>query len=750
MKSQDAATMHRRRRRERAVILAVLSLVLLLGCFQGWLFHYESELPVFGNVLLIALVNINLILLLLLLYLVIRQLVKLVFERKKGVLGHRLRTRLTLAFVALTLIPTVPLFGVAVQFMSFSLDYWFSAKVEQSLAQSLELARGYLRQVQQDLLGELKVVEAEVFPKGSMPQNGIFSLDVPPGFWRRHQLAAVFVTDGEGKVLRVVWQQPQWVRFETALAQTVRERLMDSAALTEGVPLPMGEDGDALIVWRRLDEGDHEPLQPTYLGVLRKFPPDLTAQLNTVVQGYQNYRQLKLFQAPLKSTYVIAFSIVTLLVAFAAIWFGLYLARQITGPIQSLLTATNQVAHGDLDVSLHVDREDEMGLLMASFNHMVRDLGASQEQLTKAYQALQESHEELEARRRYMEVVLANIGTGVVGVDADGRVRAINKAAEQMSGIRADEITGRHYGDFLQPEHLDVVKSFLRLYRISRQPYLEKQVQLTVGNRPLALLVKVSVLHDEDQRPQGAVVVLDDLSELQRAQRAAAWREVARRIAHEIKNPLTPIRLCAQRLQRRYGAAEPGADAVVRECTETIIQQVDHMKRLVNEFSHFARMPDAHPQPCDLKRLAQEAVALYRHTHADIRFQVKCSDDFPVLLLDPDQFRQVLNNLLENAVQALDGQDGDVEIRLDYDPILKIARLECADTGPGLPPEAKGRVFEPYFSTKEKGTGLGLAIVAKIVADHHGFVRLRDNEPHGTVFVIELAAAFGEDAASWI
>ncbi len=750
MTSQDTAMIRRRRRRERAVIFTVLSLVLVLGFFQGWFFHYKSELSLFGNVLLIVLVNVNLILLLLLLYLVIRQIVKLVFERKKGVLGHKLRTRLTLAFVALTLIPTVPLFAIAVQFMSLSLNYWFSNKVEQSLAQSLELGRGYLRQVHRDALAELKTVSAEIFSYDSMHQDRSFALRIPPLFWERHQLAAVFLVNGEGRLLDVAWGNPEWSRFESALAQTVRDRLKDSTVQTEGVPLAMGELGEALLVWDPLEVRSEDSYAPKYLGVLRRLPSDLMAKLNTVVQGYQNYRQLKLFKAPLKTTYLITFSIVTLLVAFAAIWFGLYLARHITGPIQSLLTATNQVAHGNLDVSLHVDREDEMGLLMVSFNHMVRDLRASREQLTKAYEALQESHQELEARRRYMEIVLGNIGAGVVGVDADGTVQAMNKAAEQMSGIRAEEITGKHYGDFLQPEHLEVVKSFLRLYRISRQTHMEKQVQVTVGNRLLSLLVKVSVLVDENEKPQGAVVVLDDLSELQRAQRAAAWREVARRIAHEIKNPLTPIRLSAQRLHRRYGTDEQGGDAVVKECTETIIQQVDHMKRLVNEFSQFARMPEARPQPCDLRVLAQEALSLYRHTHGNIRFQLKSSEDFPILFLDPDQFRQVLNNLLENAVQALDGRDGDVEIRLDYDPILRIARLECADTGPGLSTEAKGRVFEPYFSTKEKGTGLGLAIVAKIVADHHGFVRIRDNEPHGTVFIIELAATFGEDTQSWI
>lgn len=750
MTFQDAAMIRRRRRRERAVLIAVLALVLVFGFLQGWLFHYESELPLFGNVLLLALVNINLILLLLLLYLVLRQLVKLVFERKRGVLGHKLRTRLTLAFVALTLIPTVPLFGVAVQFMSFSLDYWFSAQVEQSLAQSVELGRGYLRQVTQDLQLEAVAAAAEIFSEGAVPEERPLAVSLSPVFWNRHHVGGVFVIDADGAVLWSGWKEPEWARFGAGVARTIRERIQDPNSLSQGIAVALGEYGDALVVLHRLRGENAHGEAFFYLGVLQPLPWELTSRLNMVVQGYQNYRQLKLFQAPLKTTYVIAFSIITLLVAFAAIWFGFYLARHITGPIQSLLTATDRVAHGDLEVSLPLDREDEMGLLMASFNHMVRDLRSGREKLTEAYRALQESHEELEARRRYMEIVLANIGAGVVGVDADGIVRALNKAAEQMFGVSAQEVTGRHYRDFLQPEHLDVVKSFLRLYQISRQNYLEKNVQVMIGNRPLALLVKVSVLVDENGSNLGAVVVLDDLSELQRAQRMAAWHEVARRIAHEIKNPLTPIKLCAQRLRRRctVGPGHEEADAVLKECTETIIQQVDHMKRLVNEFSQFARMPEARPRPCDLGALAQEAVSLYRHTHGNIRFHLRKSGDFPVLQLDPDQFRQVLNNLLENAVQAMDGRDGDVEIRLDYDPILKIARLECADTGPGLAPEAKVRVFEPYFSTKEKGTGLGLAIVAKIVADHHGFVRVRDNKPCGTVFVIELPVIHVEGTES--
>jgi two-component system, NtrC family, nitrogen regulation sensor histidine kinase NtrY len=236
----------------------------------------------------------------------------------------------------------------------------------------------------------------------------------------------------------------------------------------------------------------------------------------------------------------------------------------------------------------------------------------------------------------------------------------------------------------------------------------------------------------------GVVVVLDDLTDFEKAQRMAAWREVARRIAHEVKNPLTPIKLSAQRLRRKYAELLEPQGSVLDECTQTIVQQVDHMKRLVNEFSNFARLPRAHPMPCDLGAIVEASLNLYRHNYADISFTLEKDGKLPELNLDHEQFKQVMINLLENAIQAMDDGDNHIVVRLIYDENLKIAFLECADSGHGLSPRDKLRIFEPYYSTKEKGTGLGLAIVANIVADHHGFIRVRDNHPRGTVIVIEL------------
>jgi len=255
----------------------------------------------------------------------------------------------------------------------------------------------------------------------------------------------------------------------------------------------------------------------------------------------------------------------------------------------------------------------------------------------------------------------------------------------------------------------------------------------------MSLFIKVSVLRDDKDQYMGLVVVLDDFTELEKAQRMAAWREVARRIAHEIKNPLTPIQLSAQRLRRKYVQLVDSDGSVFDECTRTIIQQVDHMKHLVNEFSRFARLPRARLAPCSLSEIVEEGLSLYRHNFGHITFSLIREGTMPLLRLDRDQFRQVIINLLDNAVHAIGGGGGEVSIRLSYDPVLNIARLECADTGLGIAPENRLKVFEPYYSTKEKGTGLGLAIVSSIVADHNGFIRVRGNEPRGTVFAIELS-----------
>ena len=725
------------RRRERFWLIAVLLLVIIAGSLGGWFFEFQSDLSLLSNILLFGLININVILLLLLAYLVLRNIVKLIFERKRNILGHRLRTRLVIAFMGLCLIPTLPLFWIATQFISFSLDYWFSNQIETSLEQSVNLGRNYLNEEKRDLAFDLQLIKNELLKffalSGLIPEN---SQEFYHTLLEQYHVEAIFLINVDGDL---IWQikKTQLASVDIQAIPSLYEEKTGENPRVENLTLTNKREGLVAIIPISISDGSLEMISARLI-VVRLLPSIITDKLAAITSGYEDYLQLKLLQNPLKTSNFITFSIVTLLVIFAAIWFGFFLAKNMTVPIQSLVSATQQIAEGNLDVQLNSERQDEIGMLINSFNKMVHDLRESREQLAGAYQALQEHHAELEDRKVYMEIVLKNIAAGVVSVDAAGRVVTMNKSAEVIFGITAEHIKGRPYLELLKPEHKEIVNSFMDLYTQNHLDHLEQQVRTTLNNGPRTLLIKASLLRDEHNHRMGVVVVFDDLTDLEKAQRMAAWREVARRIAHEIKNPLTPIQLSAQRLRRKYAALIEHDELIFDECTRTIVQQVEHMKHLVNEFSKFARLPQVRLAPTDLGAIIEESFAIYRHTYPHVSLILNAPEEFPSLLLDRAQFKQVMVNLLDNAIHALQGERGQIEVRLFYDPLLKIARLECADTGHGISQQDKIRMFEPYYSTKDKGSGLGLTIVESIIADHGGFIRVRDNVPKGTVILIEL------------
>ncbi|HYA40577.1 MAG TPA: ATP-binding protein [Syntrophobacteraceae bacterium] len=747
----DTKWTERRRFWERILVCAAFILLLTLGLSQGWFFKPPPEAPLYGNILLVVFINLNVLLLLLLAYLVLRNFVKLIFERKRNILGSKLKTRLVAASVALTLIPAVPLFWFASHFISSSLDNWFSATVQESLEDSVKLAREYVDRERSNLVSQCGALIPEAARMITDQQNAAH-LESGLAFLFAARIDAAYVFNSSGD-LKWSFRQNAGRPIDTDLLKRSFQKQSGTASriislpdgATPRTPAPRGTSA-------QVDSGPTPatsaivasiPLESltgdgSVLIALRFLPEELTAKLGSITAGYDNYLQLKKLHRPLKKSHLITFSIVTMLAIFLAVWFGFYLSKNLTGPIRKLLAATRQIADGDLEVRLDPDRQDEIGMLMTSFNNMVEDLSQGRRALDDAYNALKSSNIELEDRRRYMEVVLKNIAAGVVSVDAEGKITTMNNSAEVIFGVRAEEARGKHYSAFLDRSHMEIVDDFISSYMQGRHAYIERPALVKVAGAPMSLFVKVSILRDDRDQFMGLVAVLDDFTELEKAQRMTAWREVARRIAHEIKNPLTPIQLSAQRLRRKYHELVDSDGSVFDECTRTIIQQVDHMKSLVNEFSRFARLPRAKLEPCSLYEIVEEGLGLYRHNYSHISFALEKLGDMPALRLDRDQFRQVIINLIENSVHAIGSEHGEISIRLSFDRTLKIARLECADTGHGIAPENRQKVFEPYYSTKEKGAGLGLAIVSSIVADHNGFIRVRANEPRGTVFTVEL------------
>jgi two-component system nitrogen regulation sensor histidine kinase NtrY len=719
------------------MIMALVVVISFLTYLGIRVFDLGLDLPFSSSILVFVLINVNVILLLLLLFLTVRNLVKLLFERRKNIMGARLRTKLVLAFVTLSLLPTIILFFASVQFISSSIEYWFKLHIEQSLKKSLEVGQDYYSRIADELLSFGNNLSRVITHEGYMLVSRQDRLEKFINDKQKEYHLASLVVVSQKLAQRAVSKDHQidLSSYRGPSKETLTKCLEKGGDSRYIQSSPHGDLVCGIVpVFSRT-----ESKAVVGLIVLTRFVPGrLVNRLKAVSSGLQQYRQLKMLKKPFKITHLIWLSIVTLLIIFSAVCFGFYLSKEITVPIKELAEGTNRIASGDYDFFIDREAKDEIGILVNSFNRMTLDLKTSKNKLEEANRELIRSNIELEQRRLYMEIVLANVAAGVVSADTEGKILTMNKSAARMLNISGERIIGKKFKDILPEEYLDIIDVFLGDESLFQKGFLEKQIHLSLENKSLTLLVSLNVLRDDRGNYLGLVAVFEDLSEIEKAQRIAAWREVARRIAHEVKNPLTPIQLSAQRLNKRYGEKLGSEDGTVfRECTEMIIKQVEEIKGLVNEFSNFARMPASNPVPADLREIVEEALTLYRGAHKDVEFVFNDSEEMPILNLDKEQIKRVMINLLDNAIEAIDGQ-GKVTIDLNYDKVLQMARIQVTDNGKGISPENKMRLFEPYFSTKKHGTGLGLAIVNSIITDHQGFIRVQDNKPRGVRFIIEL------------
>ena len=727
----------KRRRRERYIIAFLIVVISFLTYLGTRVLDLGLDLPVANNILILVLININVILLLLLLYLTMRNLVKLFFERKKRVMGARLRTKLVVAFMTLSLLPTIILFFVSVQFISTSIEYWFNLPVERSLKNSLEVGQGYYNRIIEELLAHGNSLSRLITYHGYTLLSRNEEMEKLIGDKRvEYHLAAIKVFSQNMQLRSVSGDEKLDLSpFKDPGADLLRKAFEKGSDTHDIQSAPTGQMVSGIVpIFSRT-----ESKAVVGLVVLQRFIPGaFVNRLNAIPRGLEEFKQFKLLKKPIKIIHLITFSIVTLLIIFASVWFGLFLSKGITVPIQELAEGTHRIAQGDYDVFIDLESEDEIGVLVNSFNRMAMDLKNGKVQLEEANRELIRRNIEIEQRRLYMEIVLANVAAGVMSADSQGRIFTLNKSAEKMLGLGAAGVIGRDYREALDRPHLRHLKDLFEDKSLLTRGSMKRQTNLSIGNRTLTLIVSLNVLRDEKDRYLGLVAVFDDLTELERAQRMAAWREVARRIAHEVKNPLTPIQLSAQRLKKRYGQKIGKDDGqVFEECTNMIIDQVEGLKRLVNEFSSYARMPAPNLAINDIKQIIEESVSLYRETQKGVEIVFHDTDEIPPFRVDREQLKRVMINLLDNAIDAIE-EKGCVDVHLSCDRDHQIVTIEVADDGQGIPSEHKARLFEPYFSTKKHGTGLGLAIVSDIISDHNGSIRVQEREPKGTRFIIEL------------
>ncbi len=722
-----------KRKRNLLIISGILILLVVATVFEVGI--RAPKIPFASNLIVFFLFNLNLIVFLLLLVLLFRNLVKLSFERRHKIIGSRFKAKLVLTFLALSLVPGILIFLIASNFITTSIEGWFKPQVERPLDQAMEVAQTYYQGLESTALRHGRYMAKVVERDGLLTESKREAL---AGYLTEQQerlgVAAITIFNRDGQELVHV-KNPVLAKVPTRSTNSEHvKQALGGQEITTVHELDNGDMIQAMVPMRDADQAVSGAMV-----VAIHVPQRLEARLRNISQAFQEYKQLRLLKNPIKGIYILLFLLMTLIIVFSATWFGLYLARGITEPIQMLAEGTREVAAGNLNYKVEVRADDEIGILVDSFNRMTGDLAASKSKLEETYRDLQAKHGEMEERRRYTETVLEAVATGVVSLDPDGRVTTINGAAERLLGLDAVTVQGRSATRvFRSPEYVEIDALIQRMGRV-REGMLDREVHLRRHGQAVALLASATALRGPDGGYVGMVLAFDDLTELLKAQRLAAWREVAQRIAHEIKNPLTPIQLSAERLRRRLSSdRSPEEKRLLEEATGTIIQEVDGLRQLVDEFSRFARMPALTPKPTDLARLLEGVVVLYRESHPSLAIRSVFSD-LPPIEVDPDQIKRAVLNLVDNAVEAVGGT-GEVVVQTEWLPEAHRARIVVADDGPGIAADDRDRLFVPYFSTKATGMGLGLPIVHQIVSDHGGTIRVEDNTPHGSRFVIELPA----------
>jgi two-component system nitrogen regulation sensor histidine kinase NtrY len=708
----------------------------LYGLPRGTETGAESWLPGPSYAFVLLLLNLDLIGLVVLTLLLSRSLIKAYFERRHRMVGSGFRAKLVAAFIGFSLVPTVLLAFVASGLINKAVDVWFNDQIEQVLKDAQDVARIHHEGRVSLALNSARAISREIFREDLLVtaqrdllvaamarKRAELNLTGVEVFSPKMEtLAKAVASDVPGIVLAFSSGQLVLQVLKGNLEMTSVQEAENGRLIRAGVPIPsnMRHGGlDGVVV---VDEF---------------VPESLLAKMDGIAKEYGEYRQIKQMKAPIKAGAYLFVAVITVLVLFGATWFGFYVARSITVPIHRLAEATERIAHGDLNVRIKVKATDEIGTLVDSFNRMTEDLRHGKGQLEEANLSLRQSNVELDRRRAYTEALVNTIEAGVMSIDRHGTITTVNPSAERILGVPGDALRNRPVHEAFKEHGCELFLTAYDRMQMDGRDSFSLEGPMGMQGKLLTIGVTLSRMRDDEGDVLGFVLVFEDLTELIKAQKVATWREVAQRIAHEIKNPLTPIQLSAQRMRKKFSEHSPDFEAIFDESTNVIVNEVNSLKRLVDEFSKFARMPAPQLVRQSLHDVIREVVALYRSAHRDIEWAMELDEALPPLNLDREQMNRVFVNLFDNAIQAMN-QKGRLTVTTRYDSKRRRASVEVADEGTGISPEDQDKLFIPYFSRKRTGTGLGLAIVQRIITDHDGQIRAANNAPRGAVFTIEL------------
>ncbi len=712
------------------ILVVIILLVLLIVLFLFSMRQGFSVLNQSGSQLMVFVaININIVLIAIVFYMIARNLLKLSHERQKQILGVNLKKKLITSFIVLSL-PAMGFHLFASFFIATNLETWLKGQQESMINNAQKITEAYHSNLRkkmeiQSLIWEnyLKMENKEVTRLMILEKiDSTITL-----YSEEKEIINQWIKSSNSKVFWTKPSKKEWDQIKSQFWFTKKS--------------------DKSYVYRYIRQINLEN-KIVFLEIFYPVETYISGAIKEIIAQDKNTQFLSESENMVREYYLIIFLLMTLFIIFVATWLAFYLARGFVQPIEDLAIATQRVSEGELgfQVKLRGPLDKDFALLMQSFNSMSRDLLDHQIALDKTNKNLKESHQNLKNQIRFVELVLENITTGVMSLDMKGNIEILNQSAKQMLQVNQKVEVGENYRKILEKESLQIFEEMVNQIESTKENSISRHFLVQKKDISVQVSATLLLLQNSEHKSEGMVCVYNNITEIHRLQRARAWREVARRIAHEIKNPLTPIQLSAERIKRKY-AGEVSDDVALEQSTQTIINEVQRLKQMVSEFSQFAKIPESNPQLNDLNKITKKTLQLYQENMPTrISIIAELADELPKIPLDSEQIRRVIINLVDNSISSIEKKgtlsrifrQGEIIVRTRYNDELNIIFLDIEDNGTGISPEISDQLFEPYTTTKEHGTGLGLSIVRQTVADHNGYTRFQNLDSGGVCFTIEL------------
>jgi len=712
----------------KIVIAGIITLLIVFVLFR--LFYTDSQtdpqIAVSSKAIIFTLWGVIILFSLTFFFILVRNIVKLFFEKKGHQAGARFKNRLIFFFIAFTIIPSFFLYFLATELNEKGIEKLFSSDIDSIMSRMKDLEQSYYAKTQDDL----KHISANMANKYKdkrmhTPENRQFLINSVTADMSMFALDVVNIFLGDKEIVSQIRPEIPLSSYRELTQDFLYQGLsgIDNRSIDN---LPNGQLIRCGVVYTTREN-------QRVLVITGKFYPDrYIKDLRTVSTQVNQYEQLKTIKDPVKTSYTLFFLFIVILVVFSASWMGFYLARGITAPIAKLVDAATEITKGNLNVQIEHKGRDEFSTLVEEFNHMAVDLRDNRDKLNRRTV-------ELRQRRSITENILKNITSGVIALNSRGEVVDLNPEGERMLGIKGERVLRKHFSVvFAEETYRDIFNLIEKAYK-AKFKLLEREIDIKLKGKIMNLAAKITQNRNPiNNKFSGLLVVLTDLSDLIRAQRTLVWREVAKRIAHEIKNPLTPIQISSQRILKALEQPEDVFRKITEDSLNVILEEIDSIKNLADEFANFARLPELKFGAADLNGIVEKLVSVYSSIYQEVELKVDMDLDMPMMIrMDSDQIKRILVNIIDNGIEAMD-KKGEIEILTHYNTDSQFASIEIADKGPGISDEDKQKLFLPYFSTKRTGTGLGLAIAHNIIEEHNGQIKVIDNEPSGARFIIEI------------